>query len=54
MKSVITVRPEFSKFLNFKRHCANLIPILYGDESVMVYNCAGKILVRQNSTLVDG
>ena len=54
MKSFITLRPDFSKFLNFKRHCANLCPILYGFESVMINNCAGKILERQNSTLVDG
>ena len=32
------------------RQCAKLWPILYGDVSVMIHNCADKILVLQ----VDG
>ena len=41
-------------FPNFKSQCTNLCPILYGDVSVMIHNCAGKILVQENIAPVDG
>ena len=50
----VNMRPGFSKFLNFNRQCAKLWPILYGDVSVVIHYCAGKILVRQYGTPVDG
>ena len=33
---------------------ANLFPILYGDVSVIIHGCAGKILVQENIAPVDG
>ena len=37
-------------FPNFKSLC----PVLYGDVSVMIHICAGKILVQENIAPVDG
>ena len=33
---------------------ANLFPILYGDVSMIIHSCAGKILVQENIAPVDG
>ena len=49
-----TVQCRGQIFPNFKSQCENLCPVLYGDVSVMVHNCADKILVQENIAPVDG
>ena len=40
--------------LSVSSQWANLFPILFGDVSVIIHSCAGKILVQENIAPVDG